>query len=333
MLITVNKFGIYCPQADVYIDPWRAVDKAIITHAHSDHARSGSKHYLCHTLTVPLLKIRLGKKISVEGKAYGETFYINGVQFSLHAAGHVIGSAQIRVAYKSEVWVISGDYKLQNDGVSGEFETVKCNHFVTESTFGLPIYHFQEPADMDDQLDKWIAENNSNGLNSVFYGYSLGKAQRLANLLLPKYPNQFVAHPSIVAVHNALHEMNALALPIKELEANDLPKIILVPPAASNIWLQQFGAYKSALCSGWMQLRVRRYKSIDKGFAISDHADWAQLNKAIVDTGAENIYVTHGYSTVLAKWVQEHYGLNAVVLETLFHASHEGDAMLTPEFF
>ncbi len=318
MLLTVDKFGIYCQQADVYIDPWRAVNKAIITHAHSDHARAGSKHYLCHKYTEPLLRLRLKKNLSIEAKEYGEKFYINGVQFSLHPAGHVIGSAQVRVEYNGEVWVVSGDYKLEDDGVSTPFEIVKCHSFITESTFGLPIYNFNFNNNLEQQMDDWITYNSSYGYNSVFYAYSLGKAQRIANYLVQEYKNQFGAHPAIVNTHNALFTMGALKTNITEKPLSSEPKILIVPPAASDIWVQQFGAYKAALCSGWMQLRVRRYKSIDKGFSVSDHADWQQLNNAIVATGAENIYITHGYKSVLAKWVREKYGLNAVELDTLY---------------
>src|SRR5687767_15681366 len=153
-LIEFSDKGLYCRQGDFYIDPWKPVDRAIITHAHSDHARWGSKYYLCHRQTKPLLRLRLGEN-NFQGVEWEETTDINGVKVSLHPAGHMIGSSQIRVEHKSEVWVVSGDYKIEDDGLSGKFEPVACNTFITESTFGLPIYNWKTQSEIFRDIQDW----------------------------------------------------------------------------------------------------------------------------------------------------------------------------------
>ena len=177
-LLEFTSKGIYCKQADVYLDPWRGVNKAIISHGHSDHARWGSKRYITHEINVPIIQHRLGK-ISVTGKKYGDPFSINRVQFSFHPAGHVPGSAQIRVEYKGEVWVFTGDYKTQTDGISDPFEPVKCNTFITECTFGLPVFQWKDPKNVHDSINQWWAKNQEEKTSSLLMGYSLGKIQRL----------------------------------------------------------------------------------------------------------------------------------------------------------
>jgi putative mRNA 3-end processing factor len=180
-LLEFNNRGIFCEKAGVYIDPWKPVDTAIITHGHSDHARWGCNTYICHHHTKPVLKWRLGNETRVESVDYHEKFKINGAVFSLHPAGHIIGSAQVRAEYKGEVWVVSGDYKLENDGLSEPFEPVRCNIFVTESTFGLPIYKWKPQHLVYSEILQWWEQNRRDGLVSVLNGYSLGKAQRLLN--------------------------------------------------------------------------------------------------------------------------------------------------------
>lgn len=182
-MLKFDSKGIYCEQAGIYIDPWLPVDKALITHAHSDHARPGSKFYMCHDDTVALLRLRLGADINVSGIAYHESFNINGVTISFHPAGHIIGSAQVRLEYKGEIWVVSGDYKLQHDGVSQPFEPVRCHHFITESTFGLPIYTFPSPSEVHNDINNWWQKNLEQDVNSVIIGYALGKAQRIIHHL------------------------------------------------------------------------------------------------------------------------------------------------------
>jgi putative mRNA 3-end processing factor len=321
MLLQFNKNGIYCEQADVYIDPWRAVPKAIITHAHSDHARSGSQSYLAHHDSKSILKYRLGANISIQTLEYYQSLEINGVKISLHPAGHIIGSAQVRLEYKGEVWVVSGDYKVKKDGVTIPFEPVKCHHFITESTFGMPIYQFESAETSNIQLQEWCLNNFNNGLSSVIYGYSLGKAQRILhavkNLGIP-----IILHGAIYNTNEALGFDNSSFIRYQQ----DLGKqknqamIILAPQSASNTaWLKKMEPCAEAICSGWMQLRgARRRSNVDAGFAMSDHADWEGLNEAVRATEAENIYVTHGYKNNFARWLTERYGLNATTVDTLY---------------
>jgi putative mRNA 3-end processing factor len=323
MLIQFTNKGIFCPQAQVYIDPWQPVDHAIITHAHSDHARTGNKHYLSHTASENILRYRLGE-ISLQTINYNQPVHINGVRISLHPAGHVIGSAQVRLEYKGEIWVISGDYKTINDGLTAPFEPVRCQHFVTESTFGLPVYNFPQAAELNRQLNQWVNENAGAGLNSVIIGYALGKAQRILSALETTQP--ILLHSSIYNTNEALGFDNSRYIKFtQDFKKEQLNPGIVVAPnsAAGSPWLKRFEPYKLAFCSGWMQLRgARRRRNADKGFVMSDHADWKGLNEAVLATGASNVYVTHGYKSVYSKWLSEKYGLNALEVETLFEGEN-----------
>lgn len=323
-MITFNNCGIYCRQANIYIDPWKPVDKAVITHAHSDHARFGMKAYMTHRHSVPVMKYRLGADISIQGMEYGETLEIHGVKISLHPAGHIWGSAQVRLEYKGEVWVVSGDYKVRPDGISEPFEPVKCHSFITESTFGLPIYRFPDDAGEYASINDWWRKNNLDGNNSIVFTYSLGKAQRVL-----KHLDHAIG---TIYTHGAIDNVNRLFEatigPLPETQRIDQSvdrktikgALIIAPPsAADSPWLRTLAPYKTGICSGWMQLRgTRRRRGADRGFILSDHADWHELNQAVKGTGAQNIYVTHGYKAVYAKWLQSEYGLNATEVETLY---------------
>lgn len=327
-MLKFDPYGIYCPQADVYIDPWKPVKYALITHAHSDHAKWGNEHYLAHTLSVPILKIRLGADISVRGVEYGEVIEINGVKISYHPAGHIPGSSQIRLEYKGEVWVASGDYKLQVDGISTPFEPVKCHHFVSESTFGLPIYRFPEPKVVHDDINQWWQNNKEEGKTSVIIGYALGKAQRILHHLDPSI-GKILTHGAVANI-NDLFLKEGMELPESQraylADKKDLPgSIVVAPPSAiGSTWLKRFYPYSIGICSGWMKLRgTRRRKGVDRGFVLSDHADWDALNIAVRETGAEKVYVTHGYKSVFAKWLRETQNVEAVEVDTLY----EGEAL------
>jgi putative mRNA 3-end processing factor len=325
-MLKFDRFGIFCQPAGVYIDPWKPVDKAIITHAHSDHARWGSKHYLAHHDSIPILKLRLGNDISVQGLDYYETINMNGVQISLHPAGHIMGSAQVRMEYQGKVWVASGDYKLQHDNVSAPFETIKCDHFVTESTFGLPIYNFPDPQVVHDDINAWWRLNKDQGKNSVIIGYALGKAQRILKHLDPSIGDIFT-HGAVANINLRMPE--SLKLPetrpaVEFIKKENAGSIIIAPPSAIGTpWLKRFDSFSLGICSGWMQLRgARRRRGGDRGFVLSDHCDWQQLNTAIKATGAENIYVTHGYKSIYAKWLRDEYKLNAVEVDTLYEGEN-----------
>lgn len=328
-ILTFTPEGIYCPAGDFHIDPWRPVKNALITHGHADHARAGHGRYLATHAALPVLRHRLGG-VSAEGVEYGETRRIGETDVSFHPAGHVPGSAQIRVAVKGEVWVVSGDYKTEADGLSETFEPVRCHHFVTESTFGLPVFHWQPQTEVAASLNQWWAESAANGITPMLGAYSLGKAQRLLSLLEPDQ-GPILTHG---AVEYTTRVLRAQGLPLPETllvtpETNpkDFPgAIVLAPPAAlGSAWARKFGKVSSGFASGWMQMRgVRRRRALDRGFVMSDHADWDGLNAAITATGAENVYVTHGYTDIFARWLRER-GLNANVVQTEFEGEQPED--------
>jgi putative mRNA 3-end processing factor len=334
-LITFTKKGIYCPQGQFYIDPWRPVDLAIITHGHADHARWGMKKYFCHHFTKPILYQRIGPDIECQSVGYGEITTINGVKVSLHPAGHIIGSAQIRLEYKGYVTVISGDYKVQDDGLSTPFELVRCNEFVTESTFGLPIYNWLDIEDLNKKLQNWVLRNKENGKTSVFIGYSLGKAQRIMKAI--EGLGKIHVHYSIGKLNEAFESVG-VSLPdyeipdFKESTKHLLGEIVIVPPALldSNI-IRKIPEAATAICSGWMQVRgARRWRSADAGFAMSDHADWSGLLQAVKATEAEMVHVTHGQTEVFSKYLNE-IGIKADVVTTQFGDEEESDSELKVE--
>lgn len=329
-LLTVNENGLYCQQGDFYIDPWRPVKVALITHGHSDHMRWGMQHYICHHHTVPILRLRLGIEQSVQGMDYSESFDMNGVSISFHPAGHIIGSSQIRVAYADEVWVFTGDYKIEPDGVSEPFELVTCDHFISESTFGLPIYRFPKMSTTYREINNWWRSNAEKGYNTILYGYSLGKAQ---NILahLDRELGEIYLHGAVANVNDALEEVGYHFPGIRLTSDVDRSKIegavIIAPPSANaSPWVRKLKPYREAMCSGWMQLRgARRRRSVDKGFPLSDHCDWSQLNEAVVQTRASHVYLTHGYEDNFARWISQKYLIQSSVLKTLYNDEMEDE--------
>ncbi len=319
-LIKFTKKGIYCPQGKFYLDPWFPVDYAIISHGHADHARWGMKQYLCTHESKPILQHRLGADIKIESVAYNTLIKINGVQVSFHPAGHVIGSAQIRLEYKGYVVVFSGDYKTQPDFITTPFEPIKCNTFITESTFGLPIYNWKSEKVLQEELQSWVKTNQVNNRASVFLGYSLGKAQRLMSLL--DGCDEIYVHRSIHNLNSAISN-SGIQLPETKLWSADLDKktlhnkIIIAPPALlGSRMLKRLPNAATAVCSGWMQIRGnRRWQAVDAGFVVSDHADWNGLISAVKATEAEQVYVTHGSQAVFSKYLNE-IGIKAHELKT-----------------
>jgi putative mRNA 3-end processing factor len=327
MLIQFTDKGLFCAQGNFYVDPWKAVDKAVITHAHSDHAKWGSKHYLCHHYTKPLLQLRLGNN-NYECIGWNEPVYINGVKVSLHPAGHIIGSSQIRVEYKGEVWVISGDYKTEDDGISVKFEPLKCNTFITESTFGLPIYNWKPQQEIYNNIQQWIVANQQLQKNSVLIAYSLGKAQRVL-AAASAVSNNIYVHGAIWNTQEVLLA-NGFNLPaVKRItpattRENLKNAVIIAPPSADgSSWMKRFNPYATAICSGWMQVRGNsRRNNADAGFALSDHADWKGLLSAIQQTGAKKVFVTHGFQSVLARYLNEQ-GIEAAEVKTEYGSEEE----------
>lgn len=323
-LLERREEGIYCPAGDFYIDPWKPVQRAVITHGHSDHARPGSSYYLCHHHSAPILKLRLGDFIRVQGLEYGEVLNMNGLKLSLHPAGHIPGSAQVLVeSAEGERWVVSGDYKTEDDGFCAPFEAVPCHVFTTESTFGLPIYRWAPAETEFEAIHNWWRQNQNEGRCSVLTGYALGKAQRLLAGLNPEV--------GPIYVHGAIHRVNEVItgmgyqLPSnQEVSLTDRKVdysralVMATPSGSGSAWMRRFGKYSLALASGWMQIRgPRRRRAADRGFVLSDHADWDGLNEAVDASGAERVYVTHGYSQAFARWLTER-GLDGRVLETTY---------------
>lgn len=330
-LITLTPRGLYCSAGDFYIDPWRPVDRAVITHAHADHARPGHVHYLAEQSSLGVLKARLGDAIDIQGLAYGRAIAINGVQVSLHPAGHVLGSAQVRVDHQGDVWVVSGDYKLGYDPTCTAFEPVRCGTFITESTFGLPIYRWQRHDELLGGINQWWQANADEGRCSVLFGYAFGKAQRvLAGLDATIGP--IVAHGAVEKLNIAYREAGVTLPPTSgpdTLDKSDLTQaLVLAPPSAQGTpWLKRFGEYSDAFASGWMAIRgARKQRAVDRGFVLSDHADWPGLLSAVAATGAERVLVTHGSSAALVRHLRED-GLDADTLLTEFEGESGADAL------
>jgi len=333
MVLEFRDAGIYCPAADAYIDPWRPVDRALITHGHADHARPGHRRYLATEAAAPVMRHRLGR-ITLQTTRYGEIHRIGAATISFHPAGHVPGSAQIRVEVAGEVWVVSGDYKTTPDGLSEPFEPVRCHAFITESTFGLPIYTWPDEATLAAQINGWWAETRDKGQTPILGVDALGKAQRVLRLLDPSI-GPILTHGAVEAT-NAVLRAQGLTLPATTQVTPDLDlkplrgAMVLAPPSAlGSAWARRFGPVSTGFASGWMRLRgVRRRRAADRGFTVSDHADWDGLNSAIAATGATRVFVTHGYTTQFSRWLAEQ-GYEAGIVETEFGGETLDDP--TPE--
>ncbi|WP_421804696.1 ligase-associated DNA damage response exonuclease [Flagellimonas sp.] len=308
-LLQFTPKGIYCEQADVYLDPWRPVDKAIISHGHADHSRWGHQKYITHHKNVPIVQHRLGD-VNISSRGWGETFSVNNVKFSLHPAGHIVGSSQIRVEHKGEVWIFTGDYKIEDDGLTTPFELVKCHTFITECTFGLPAFQWRPQKEVFNDINQWWAQNKSEGKTSVLFGYSLGKAQRLLKHLDTSI-GKIYTHGAVENMTEVLRPL--VNLPSTHLITKDTKKdellgnIVVAPPSAhGSTWIRKMVPYVTATASGWMAFRgARRRRAIDKGFVLSDHCDWNGLLQTVEATGAEKIICTHGYTDIFSKYLQE----------------------------
>ena len=321
-LLEITDKGIYCEQGRFYIDPWKPVDDAVITHAHSDHAYWGHKQYLAHHFSREVLFYRLGD-IRLQTIEYGETVMKNGVQIALYPAGHVIGSAQVRVEYKGEIWVVSGDYKVEDDGVSTPFEPVKCHNFISECTFGMPVYKWKPQVQTFNDINSWWCSNIQHNLATVIVGYSLGKAQRIIqNLDLAN--GKVYTHGVIENTNEALRRNGILLNPTEritqETNKDDARRGIIIAPPSSvgSPWMRKFQPYSFGYCSGWMAIRgAKRRRAADRGFVLSDHADWDGLISAIKATGCESVYLTHGYTATFTRYLKD-IGFDAHEVHTLY---------------
>lgn len=332
-LLRLTDRGLYCEPADCFIDPWAPVPRALVTHAHGDHLTWGCDDYLVTTDGLGITQERLGQYANrVAAMPYGETRDIRGVRVSFHPAGHILGSAQIRLEYRGEVWVVSGDYKIDPDPTCAPWEPVRCHTFITESTFGLPVYRWPSQASVFADINAWWKSNADEGRASLLYGYALGKAQRLIAGL----------DPSIgpILTHGAVERMTAryrdagIALPattyaLAANKSDDWSRAMVVAPpsAEGSTWARRFGPYAAAFASGWMRVRgARRRRGVDRGFTLSDHVDWPQLLVAIEATGAEDVWVTHGFTGPVVRWLTEQ-GLRARVIATRYEGERDDVAV------
>ena len=324
--------GLFCPDGGFHVDPWGAVPRAVITHAHGDHARLGSAAYLCAAPGAGLLAQRFGGAAAIQAVGYGERLTLDRMTVSLHPAGHVLGSAQVRIEGPGGVWVVSGDYKRAPDPTCLPFEPVPCDTFITESTFGLPIYRWDSTADVMADLVRWWQANREAGLASVVFCYTIGKAQRLLAELAGSVDTPVWVHGAMRPMIDAYRAAGVVMPPA--LMVVDRPRgatfageLILAPLSARGTpWMRRLGRFSDALASGLMRVRgVRRQRAYDRGFVLSDHADWPALLATIAETGASRVIATHGHAEPLARYLGES-GLASGVMRTAWDGEGTADA-------
>lgn len=321
-LLRKTKYGIYCQQGDFYIDATGRVDRNVVTHAHADHARPGHKSYLASNSSELLLRSRLGKRINIQTLAYNTSVSLNGVKISLHPSGHIYGAAQVRIAYKGEVWVVTGDYKLEDDRLSEPFEPVKCHHFITECTFGLPVYQWTNQHEVYTQINDWWLQNKQDGITSILFGYSLGKSQRIIKNIDHGIGPVYV-HRSVGAMNEAIRQDGADLPPTTTIDDKTNPsrlkgQLIIAPPSfSSGAWIHELGDLSFAMASGWVLTgkNMGRGKQ-QRGFVLSDHVDWDDLMKAIDMTNAQRVITMHGYTKEVTRWLNEN-GVSSIELDDL----------------
>jgi putative mRNA 3-end processing factor len=337
-LIRATDAGLFCERGGFFIDPWRPVDRAVVTHAHADHLCAGCSTYLIARDGLQVTQARLNSSSSIQTVEYGESYEINGVKLSLHPAGHILGSAQVRVEHNGRIWVVSGDYKTEADRSCARFEAIRCHVFISECTFGLPVYRWPSSGKLFADIFDWWQSNQAEGRASLLYAYALGKAQRiLAGLMVLGGVKQGL--PGLIYTHRAVETMTqayrdaAVVLPsttyVAEagLGVNWSTTLVIAPPSAhGSPWSRRFGPASSAFASGWMRLRgMRRRRAVDRGFVLSDHIDWPSLLSTIDATGAETVLLTHGYTAVVARWLREQ-GKDAHILPTRYEGERDETA-------
>jgi putative mRNA 3-end processing factor len=322
-LVVVTERGLHCPPGDFYIDPWQPVQTAVATHGHGDHLRPGSSRYILARPGLGIARVRLGDGATLEGVDYGGAMRVGATRVSLHPAGHVLGSAQVRIEHEGAVWVISGDYKRDADPTCAPFEPVPCDVFVSEATFALPVYRWAPTAQVVAEVAGWWRANRERGVASVLFCYALGKAQRLLAELQAHTSEVVFVHGALLSLVAAYREAGVAMLPTQSATAatkQDLKgALILAPPSAVGTpWMRRFGEHATAFCSGWMRVRGnRRRRGYDRGFVLSDHADWPSLTRTCAESQAHRVLLTHGYSDALARYLTEQ-GVAASALETAF---------------
>ena len=322
-LLEQTDSGLYCRAAEAWIDPSRPVPRALITHAHADHARPGCGEYWAVDVSEGVLRQRLGRDITLHPMAYGQEFWLNQACLSFHSAGHVLGSAQVRLEVNDAVWVVTGDYKRCADPSCAPFESVTCDVMITEATFALPIYAWDSGAQIATQIRDWWHGDRERP--SLLFCYAFGKAQRLlAELKAIGVEEEVLLHGAVETVTRQYRDAGVPmtpSRPVSELPRKDplAGRLILAPPSAHrSAWMRRFRAPQTAFASGWMAVRgARRRRGYERGFVLSDHADWQGLIRTVLESGARTVYVTHGQSDVLARFLRERHGIDAKPLEQL----------------
>ena len=327
-MIVSSPAGLFCSAGDFHIDPWGPVNRAVITHAHSDHASPGSASYLCAAPGAALLRRRL-PEARVETLEYGEHITIGDTRVSFHPAGHILGSSQVRVEHKGEVWVASGDYKRDPDPTCAPFEPVRCHTFITEATFGLPIYTWDPAGTIVDEMISWWHENRAQEQPSIVFCYVLGKAQRILAELREAADVPVHLHGAMAAMTDAYREAGVALAPTQriteDMRGKTLSRALVLAPlsARGTPWMRRLPGASVGFASGLMRVRgVRRQRAFDRGFVLSDHADWPALLATIEATGASRVLVTHGWSEALARYLSETRGLETGIIRT----AYEGEA-------
>jgi putative mRNA 3-end processing factor len=328
-VIEPTESGLYCAAGRFYIDPWTPVERAVITHAHGDHLTPGSRAYLCSDASRRLVEQRLGAGSPVTAVPYGEPVTLDGVRVSFHPAGHILGSAQVRVEHHGEVWVASGDYKRSPDVTCAPFEPQRCHAFITEATFALPVFRWDPPEQTVRDICDWWDEMRIAGRASILFGYALGKSQRVLAELTRCTDRPVYVHGSLVDTIEAYRAAGVAMVPTlratAEARGRSFAGELIVAPlsARGSVWMRRFGDHSSAFASGWMRVRgARRRRAYDRGFALSDHADWEGLLATVRETGAERIFVTHGYTNELSRFLVEQ-GVDARPWRTQYEGEPE----------
>lgn len=314
--------GLYCVPARAWIDPWRPVARALLTHAHADHARPGCGAYWASAASEGVLRVRLGANLPLTSLSYGEPLTLDGARISFHSAGHVLGSSQILIEAAGERWLISGDYKRDPDPSCAPFTPVRADVFISEATFGLPIYQWA-PTDRvaRDILGWW---RRAPALPSVLFCYAFGKAQRLlAELHALGVREEVLLHGAMQGLMEAYRQAGVAMVPTQPLSAwpkgeSLAGRLTLAPPSALRTpWMRRFPQAQTAFASGWMAVRgVRRRRGFARGFVLSDHADWPSLVRTIIETGAQRVFLTHGHGDALARYLREVEGVDAQTLRS-----------------
>lgn len=336
-LLIATDAGLACPRGGFVIDPRSPVELALLTHGHADHAREGSARYVATRTSLPLLRHRL-HGAELDGLAYGERRRFGEVIVSMHPAGHMLGSAQIRIeaeiAGRPEVWVVTGDFKRAHDPSCTEFEPLRCDVLICEATFALPIYRWRSPGVVIDEIVAWWQTNAAEGRCALLCCYAAGKAQRILVELARRSDvdlEQIFVHGAIEP-GNVAYRASGISVPAV-LGVTGLPKrfdfskaLVLAPPSAlRSVWSRRLGEFEAAFASGWTRLRgYRRRYGYARGFELSDHADWPALLQTVRESGAREVRVTHGYAQEFSRWLGEQ-GMRSSVIESIAAARAGGE--------